>query len=54
MAPKERGRIDWKPRLNVWRVIWYQGSRDVPAGDFPTQEKAIRALRAKVDTLHNR
>ncbi|MEE9569454.1 MAG: hypothetical protein V3W37_08715 [Candidatus Binatia bacterium] len=53
MAVKERGRIDWKPRLQVWRVIWYQGSRDIPAGDFPTQEAATHALLSKIDALRN-
>ncbi|KKK84366.1 hypothetical protein LCGC14_2784040 [marine sediment metagenome] len=51
MAIKERGRIDWKPNLKVWRVIWYQGSRDIPVGDFPTQEDAVRSLRDKIDAL---
>ena len=51
MAIVDRGRIDWKPRLNVWRVIWYKGNRDVPSGDFPTQSEAIAALRAKINEL---
>jgi hypothetical protein len=53
MTIQERGRIDWKPRLSVWRVIWYQGSRDVPSGDYITQAEAIAALRAKIDALHS-
>ncbi len=48
----DRGRVDWKPRLNVWRVIWYRGMRDVPSGDYATQAEAIAALRAKIDNLH--
>lgn len=45
------GRIDWKPRLKVWRVIWYVGSRDVPSGDYPTQEEASQALQAKIKAI---
>ena len=43
-----RGRIDWKPRLKVWRVIWYQGKRDLSSGDYLTQTAAVTALREMV------
>ncbi len=49
----ERGRVDWKPRLKIWRVIWYEGVRDIPFGDYTTQQEAIVALRAKIDALHS-
>lgn len=45
---KTYGRIDWMPRLNVWRVIWYVGSKDVASGDYPTQEEASQALQTKI------
>ncbi len=45
---KTQGRIDYMPRLKVWRVIWYVGARDVPSGDYATQQEATQALVAKV------
>lgn len=48
MSSVIRGRIDWKPRLKVWRVIWYQGLRDVPFGDYATQEEAAAAMRDRI------
>lgn len=46
--PKTLGRVDWMPRLKVWRVIWYKGAADVPAGDYPTKKEAEDALRKLV------
>ena len=43
-----KGRIDWKARLKVWRVIWYEGKRDVSSGDYLTQTAAESALREMV------
>jgi len=36
------------PRKKVWRVIWYKGAADIPAGDYPTKEEAEDALRELV------
>lgn len=49
--PKSLGAIDWDPKLKVWRVIWYEGPRDVhvPKGDFATQEEAMAYLMKLVD-----
>jgi len=43
--PKTFGRGDWMPRKKVWRVIWYKGAADIPAGDSPTRKEAEDALR---------
>lgn len=45
---KTLGRVDWMPRMKVWRVIWYKGAADIPAGDYPTKEEAEDALRELV------
>ena len=42
------GRVDWKPRLKVWRVIWYEGDRDAPSGDYLTKTAAEAALREMI------
>lgn len=42
------GRIDWKPRLKVWRVILYEGLKDVRLGDYAMYEDAVEALQDKV------
>ncbi len=44
-APKDLGRIDWKPRLKVWSVIWYRGRQDIPMGDYLTREEAATRLQ---------
>jgi len=36
------------PRKKVWRVIWYKGAADIPAGDYPTKKEAEDALRELV------
>jgi len=47
--PKEAlGRVDYKPKLKVWRVIWYKGKKDVNCGDYPTKELAEEELRKLV------
>jgi len=38
------GRIDYMPRLKKWRVIRYRGTKDIPVGDFNTQEDALSLL----------
>ncbi|GAI65502.1 unnamed protein product, partial [marine sediment metagenome] len=43
--PRTLGRVDWMPRKKVWRVIWYKGAADIPAGDYPTKKEAEDALR---------
>ena len=48
---KDYGRIDYKPRLKKWRAIWYAGAfgqRDMPIGDFDTQDEAVKVLQAKI------
>ena len=46
--PRTLGRVDFMPRKKVWRVIWYKGAADIPAGDYPTKEEAEDALRELV------
>ncbi len=46
--PKTLGRVDWMPRLKIWRVIRYKGAADIPAGDYPTKKEAEDALRELV------
>jgi len=46
--PRTLGRVDWMPRKKVWRVIWYKGAADIPAGDYPTKKEAEDALRELV------
>ena len=44
--PKTIGRVDWMPRKKVWRVILYQGKKDVPFGDFASVEEAKSKLQS--------
>ena len=46
--PRTLGRVDWMPHNKVWRVIWYKGAADIPAGDYPTKKEAEDALRELV------
>lgn len=41
----DKGRIDWKPKLAMWRAIGYKGSRDITIGDYLDKVEAIKALR---------
>jgi len=42
--PQDLGRIDWMPRKKVWRVIWYQGLKDIPKGDYNSRAIAYAKL----------
>lgn len=42
---KDKGRIDWMPRLKVWRAIIYRAFSDVKIGDYQTREEAVNALQ---------
>ncbi len=48
MTEKDKGRIDWKPRLKLWRAIIYRGLRDVRIGDYKEREHAIAALQYEI------
>lgn len=43
-----RGRLEWKPRLKKWRVIWYIGKKDMPIGDYNTREEAEEVLQTAI------
>lgn len=47
-AHTEYGRVDWRPRLKVWRVTVYDGRTDRTLSDHPTYVGATDALRAYV------
>ena len=51
--PPTLGRIDWMPRLKVWRVIWYKGAKDIPMGDFKTREEACHKLHELIKAKSN-
>ncbi len=41
---QEFGRIDWMPRLKVWKVVGYVGRKDVEVGRATAKETAIHIL----------
>lgn len=43
-----KGRIDWKPRLKLWRVIKYVGRKDVRIGDYREYKHAVAALQYEI------
>jgi len=38
------GRVDWMPRRKVWKVVGYDGRRDIEVGFATTQEAAYLIL----------
>ena len=42
---QDLGRIDYMPRLKVWKVILYQGLKDVEVGRATTKETATLILQ---------
>lgn len=40
-----KGRVDWMPRLKMWKVILYQGNKDIEVGRATTKETATLILQ---------
>jgi len=52
---RDLGRIDWRPRLNAYSVVWYVGAYgERELGRFPTRQEAIACLRNKVEQRRRR
>jgi len=52
---RDLGRIDWRPRLNAWSVVWYVGAYgERELGRFPTRQEAIACLRNKLERRRQR
>ena len=48
-SQRSYGRIDYMPRLKVWRAVWYT-SRDLELGRYPTYQQAADALQLAISS----
>ena len=46
--PEDKGRIDWMPRLGMWKVIVYKGSTDAEVARYEKREDAVTHLRQAI------
>jgi len=54
--PRSYGRIDYMPRLKMWKVVWYSGTYGMghEIARVPTQAEAIKILQEEVAKVTSR